>query len=56
MFGFVTADLSLLSDEQRRRYKSFYCGLCLSLKQRHGSLARFTLTYDLPRHVPHLAV
>ena len=47
MFGFVTADLSLLSDEQRRRYKSFYCGLCLSLKQRHGSLARFTLTYDM---------
>lgn len=47
MFGFVTADLAQLSDDQRRRYKAFYCGLCRSLKQRHGSFARFTLTYDM---------
>ena len=47
MFGFVTASLDRLSDEQRERYKSCYCGLCRSLKERHGSLARMTLTYDM---------
>lgn len=47
MFGYVTADLSRLNAEQQRRYKAFYCGLCRSLSERHGSLARFTLTYDM---------
>lgn len=47
MFGYVTADLSLLSAEQQRRYKAYYCGLCRSLSERHGALARYTLTYDM---------
>ena len=47
MFGFVTADLSGLSEQQRQRYKAYYCGLCRSLSERHGTLARFTLTYDM---------
>lgn len=47
MFGFVTADLSSLNERQRQRYKAYYCGLCRSLSERHGSLARFTLTYDM---------
>lgn len=47
MFGYVTANLSRLSQEQRERYKAFYCGLCRSLGQRHGAPARFTLTYDM---------
>ena len=47
MFGFVTADLSSLNERQRQRYKAYYCGLCRSLSERHGSIARFTLTYDM---------
>lgn len=47
MFGFVTAQLKLLSEEQAARYRECYCGLCHSLKQRHGELTRFTLTYDM---------
>lgn len=47
MFGFVTASLGQLSDKQRERYKACYCGLCRSLKERHGGLARMTLTYDM---------
>lgn len=47
MFGFVTAQLKLLSDEQAARYRQCYCGLCHSLKERHGELTRFTLTYDM---------
>ena len=47
MFGFVTAQLGKLSEEQAARYRQCYCGLCHSLKERHGELARFTLTYDM---------
>ena len=47
MFGFVTAQMKLLTDEQAARYRACYCGLCHSLKERHGELSRFTLTYDM---------
>ena len=47
MFGFVTAHLGKLSEEQAARYRQCYCGLCHSLKERHGELSRFTLTYDM---------
>ncbi len=47
MFGFVTASRQLLSEEQKKRYRACYCGLCHSLHERHGSLARLTLTYDM---------
>lgn len=47
MFGYLTACTELLDEEQLRRYKASYCGLCRSLKERHGQLSRLTLTYDL---------
>ena len=47
MFGFVAANQSLLSEEQRVRYRACYCGLCHSLRERYGAFARFTLTYDM---------
>ena len=47
MFGYLTADIQALTDEQAQRYKSFYCGVCISLKRRHGQLSRLTLNYDL---------
>lgn len=47
MFGFVAAQMKLLTDEQAARYRQCYCGLCHSLKERHGELSRFTLTYDM---------
>lgn len=47
MFGFVEANQKLLSDEQRTRYRACYCGLCHSLRERHGASARLTLTYDM---------
>ena len=30
-----------------RKYKAYYCGLCRSLKERHGTLGQLTLTYDM---------
>lgn len=47
MFGYLAADLSLLTPEELTRYKSCYCGLCRSLQERHGLSARLTLNYDM---------
>ena len=47
MFGTLTANTELLTEEQLARYKACYCGLCRSLKERHGQLGRLTLNYDL---------
>ncbi len=47
MFGYVIANNEILSEEEKARYKAVYCGLCRSLKHRHGQLGRITLTYDM---------
>ena len=47
MFGHVQANLNALSEEEQKRYRAAYCGLCHCLGKRHGMLSRLTLTYDL---------
>ena len=47
MFGYLTAQTELLTPEQLARYRACYCGLCRSLKDRHGQLGRLTLSYDM---------
>ncbi len=47
MFGYLTAELSRLTQEELDRYKALYCGLCRSLGERHGQLSRLTLNYDM---------
>ena len=47
MFGYLTADAAHLTEDELGRYKALYCGLCRSLKTRHGQLSRFTLNYDM---------
>lgn len=47
MFGYITANMSGMNDEQITRYRSWYCGLCRTLKERHGSISRMTLNYDM---------
>lgn len=46
MFGYVRPVLDRLDEGQREAYQSVYCGLCHTLGERHGWLARFTLQYD----------
>lgn len=46
VFGFVTANIADLSEEEKQRYQSLYCGLCHTLKERHGQRARACLSYD----------
>ena len=47
MFGYVIANPDSLTPEQLARYKSCYCGLCRTLKARHGFVSCLTLTYDM---------
>lgn len=47
MFGYIMALPEKLTEQQRTRYGSCYCGLCRSLKQRHGFWGRLTLNYDM---------
>lgn len=47
MFGIAIANAEQLSDAEKERYRSFYCGVCHALKDRHGQLSRLALTYDL---------
>lgn len=47
MFGYIAANLNDLNDDERRRYRAAYCGLCHTLEERCGHTSRFALTYDL---------
>lgn len=47
MFGFVQANVQDLNDNEKERYQAVYCGLCRTLGQQYGSLAKLGLTYDL---------
>lgn len=46
MFGFVSADITRLTEEERKNYGGYYCGLCKSLKK-YGTLPRLALNYDM---------
>ncbi len=47
MFGFVNANRETLSEENKKIYSAYYCGLCHSIKERYGEISRVTLNYDL---------
>ncbi len=47
MFGYVIAHKETLSEQEQLRYRACYCGLCRSLKERHGALTRLALNYDM---------
>ncbi|MBQ3724020.1 MAG: hypothetical protein II904_00715 [Oscillospiraceae bacterium] len=47
MFGYVRAADEMLSQEDRQRYQSVYCGLCHALGRRYGLAGRMILNFDL---------
>ncbi len=47
MFGFIVANPEKLTEEQRKRYKAVYCGVCENLGRERGFRYRMCLTYDL---------
>lgn len=47
MFGYIITNVDELTIEEKQQYGACYCGLCKTLKERHGSLGRLVLTYDM---------
>lgn len=47
MFGYVTTNKPELKIREFARYKGFYCGLCRTLRSRHGFTGQMTLSYDM---------
>lgn len=47
MFGYIAPVLSALSEEDRKRYRAFYCGVCHSLRTRFGPAERISLSNDM---------
>ncbi len=47
MFGYITIDKPELKVKEFYRYKSYYCGLCRTLKEEYGMRGRMTLSYDM---------
>ena len=47
MFGYVTIQKPELKIRDFTRYQGYYCGLCRSLRKRHGVTGQLTLNYDM---------
>lgn len=47
MFGYVLINKPEIKFKEYDVYHSYYCGLCKSIKHRHGFFARFSVNYDL---------
>lgn len=47
MFGYVVTNNDELKIKDYNFYRSCYCGLCRTLKKRHGLIAPMTLSYDM---------
>lgn len=46
MFGYVKVNKDELKIREYNVYKSYYCGLCKTLKSEYGYFSRFCLNYD----------
>lgn len=47
MFGYILTNKEELKIKEWNRYQSFYCGLCRTLRERHGIKGQLTLNYDM---------
>ena len=47
MFGYININQKELSEENRKIYQAYYCGLCQKLKTNCGTKGQMLLSYDL---------
>ena len=47
MFGYIIVNKQELKFKEFDLYRSYYCGLCRTLRERYGLSGQMTLTYDL---------
>ena len=46
MFGYVVVSEQDLKIREFNLYRSYYCGMCMDLKEQYGQAGRLTLSYD----------
>ena len=47
MFGYINVNSKELSDQDKKIYNAYYCGLCQSLKKICGKKGQVLLSYDM---------
>lgn len=47
MFGYITPLKSELKIREYEMFKSYYCGVCMHIKENFGNIPRLTLNYDM---------
>ena len=47
MFGYIVTNPEALPKERQRRFRAVYCGLCATLRERHGLTGSVALSYDM---------
>lgn len=47
MVGYLKPNFKKMTDSQKKEYKSFYCGLCKSLKKEYGYIGISSLNYEI---------
>lgn len=47
MFGYIITNPEALPKERQQRFRAIYCGLCATLRRRHGLSGSATLSYDM---------
>lgn len=47
MFGYININQSELTEENRKAYQAYYCGLCRRLKSNCGAKGQMLLNYDM---------
>ncbi len=47
MFGYININQKELSEENRKAYQAYYCGLCRRLKKNCGAKGQMLLNYDM---------
>lgn len=47
MFGYIYVNQKDLSEESKKQYQAYYCGLCQVLKKSSGVKGQILLNYDM---------
>jgi hypothetical protein len=47
MFGYVTPFKMELKIKDYEKFKGYYCGLCIAIKNKYGNIPRLALNYDM---------
>ena len=47
MFGYININQKIMTEENRKAYQAYYCGLCQRLKSNCGAKGQMLLNYDM---------